>query len=53
MQTSVQAQLGDTCCAWWLLTKTEVEVECYALAHSHFDWNLNSRLGDVDWQLSL
>ena len=24
VQTSVQAQVGDTCCVWWLLTKTGV-----------------------------
>ena len=25
--------------------------ECHALAHSHFDWCLMSRLGDVECQL--
>ena len=24
VQTSVQAQVGDTCCVWWLLTETGV-----------------------------
>ena len=34
-----------------MLLERRVVEECHALAHSHFDWCLMSRLGDVEWQL--
>ena len=38
-------------CSSVTYTGTEVVEECHALAHSHFDWCLMSRLGDVECQL--